>query len=288
MIYQGKFLNDYPVFLNPMLKRYIFIFIFSLTLFFLHNNLLAQNNDNQFDKIVIDAGHGGIDSGALGSVSKEKDIVLSLALKIGVLIEMNLKDVKVIYTREDDRLVPLHERATIANESHADLFISIHCNSNVNSKYFGSETYVMGIHKSDENLNVAKTENAAILMEDDYAETYDGFDPDSDEDYIMLNMFQSSTLDQSIQFSMMLQDKLEHTAGMYNRGVKQAGFVVLYLTTMPGVLIETGFISNPAEEKYLLDQENQDKIAHAVFDAILEYKHYHDKHSSAEVDQENK
>lgn len=268
-----------------MLKRYIFIFIFSLSLFFLHKNLLAQNNGNRFDKIVIDAGHGGIDSGALGSVSKEKDIVLSLALKIGVLIELNLKDVKVIYTREDDRLVPLHERATIANESHADLFISIHCNSNVNSKYFGSETYVMGIHKSDENLNVAKTENAAILMEDDYTETYDGFDPDSDEDYIMLNMFQSSTLDQSIQFSIVLQDKLEHTAGMYNRGVKQAGFVVLYLTTMPGVLIETGFISNPAEEKYLLDQENQDKIAHAVFDAILEYIHYHDKHS-VETDHE--
>lgn len=271
-----------------MLKRLKFIFfIFFLILFFQHSRLLAQNAHNKFDKVVIDAGHGGIDKGAPGSVSNEKDIVLQLALKIGNLIQSNLDGMEVVYTRKDDRFVPLHKRAHIANESQADLFISVHCNSNLNPKFFGAETYVMGIHKSEENLNVAKTENAAILMEENYPESYDGFDPESDEDYIMLNMFQSSTLDQSIQFSMLLQDKLEHTAGMYNLGVKQAGFVVLYLTTMPGVLVETGFLSNPAEEKYLLNPENQDRISQAVFEAVREYKQYHDKHNHTEDANEN-
>lgn len=256
----------------------IIFFIFFLILFFNPVLLPGQGALNRFDKIVIDPGHGGNDRGAPGKIMDEKDIVLSLALKVGQLIESNLDSIEVIYTRKNDRFVPLHKRADIANQNMADLFISIHCNSNTDPQFFGSETYVMGIHKSEDNLNVAKTENAAIFLEDDYAESYDGFDPESDEDYIMLNMFQSSTLDQSIQFSMMVQEKLKTTAGMYDRGVNQAGFVVLYLTTMPGVLIETGFISNPAEEKYLLKPENQDNIARAIFEAVVEYKQFHDKH----------
>lgn len=247
--------------------------------------LLSQDQDNAFDKVVIDAGHGGNDLGAPGTLANEKDIVLALAVKVGALIDEHMPELQVIYTRDDDRFVPLHERAAIANENLADLFISIHCNSNTEPEYFGAETYVMGIHKSEENLEVAKTENAAILMEEDHADAYDGFDPESDEDYIMLNMFQSSTLEESIHFSMLVQKYLDSTAGMYDRGVKQAGFVVLYLTTMPGVLIETGFLSNPAEEKYLLDPDNQDKIAMAIFEAIRDYQLHHEalKVEDAEV-----
>lgn len=237
----------------------------------------AQEWHNPFDVVVIDPGHGGRDLGAPGTVSDEKTIVLSLALKLGEMIETQMPGVKVIYTRDDDHFVPLHKRAAIANDSLADLFISIHCNSNTDPQFFGSETYVMGIHKTEENLEVAKAENAAILMEENHAELYDGFDPESDEDYIMLNMFQSSSMEQSIRFSMFVQKHLKDTAGMYDRGVKQAGFVVLYLTTMPGVLVETGFVSNPAEEKYLLDPDNQDRIATAIFDAVRDYKAFHDE-----------
>jgi N-acetylmuramoyl-L-alanine amidase len=229
-----------------------------------------------FDKVVIDAGHGGYDSGARGSASKEKDITLAIAVKTGRLIKENLPGVEVIFTRDSDVFVPLHRRAEIANENGADLFISIHCNSNLSPKPFGAETYVMGLHKSTENLEVAKTENMAILMEENYDENYDGFDPESDEDYILLNMFQHNAMDHSIHFSTLVQNNLKTTAGLYDRGVKQAGFVVLYLTTMPGVLIETGFLSNPAEEQFLLQTANQTKIAEAIYLALKDFKTHSD------------
>lgn len=267
-----------PGLFKQIMKRLkIEFFIFSLILFLVPAWIQAQEVKNPVDVIVIDAGHGGIDLGAPGSISNEKDITLALSLKVGNLIRENMPGVKVIYTRDDDRFVPLHKRAAIANDSLADLFISIHCNSNPEPKYFGAETYVMGVHKTEENLEVAKTENSAILMEDNYDDTYDGFDPELDEDYITLTMFQTSSMEQSIRFSMMVQDRLKNTAGMYDRGVKQAGFVVLYLTTMPGVLVETGFISNPAEEKYLLDPVNQDRISMAIFEAVQDYKKHHDQ-----------
>ncbi len=225
-----------------------------------------------FDRIVIDAGHGGYDSGARGSKSLEKDITLSIALMTGRLINERLPGVEVIYTRTDDRFVELHRRARIANESAADLFISIHCNSNLSHRPFGAETYVMGLHKTQENLEVAKAENAAILMEENYDEQYDGFNPNLDEDYIMLNMFQSANIRQSLDFSLDVQEKLSSVGGLYDRGVRQAGFVVLYLTTMPGALIETGFLSNPSEEEFLLKKKNQQRIAGAIFQAIEDYK----------------
>lgn len=259
-------------------KRIKSLFFICLVFLFVHPAQgQIMGTDNTFNKIVIDPGHGGNDKGASGSVCFEKDLTLSIALLVGDKLKEQMPDVDVIFTRKNDRFVPLHKRAEIANENHADLFISIHCNSISDPDFFGSETYVMGVHKSAENLEVAKAENAAILLEENYAESYDGFDPDSDEDYIMLNMFQSSSLEHSISFSMMVQEKLKDTAGMYDRGIKQAGFVVLYLTTMPGVLIETGFISNPAEEKYLLNPENQMKIAVAIVEAIKEYKIYLDE-----------
>ncbi|MCF8364508.1 MAG: N-acetylmuramoyl-L-alanine amidase [Bacteroidales bacterium] len=256
-------------------KRFktLFFICFGI-LFLMQVHGQSEASEKAFDKVVIDAGHGGNDKGASGSVSAEKDITLSISLLIGRLLKEQMPDVEVIYTRKDDRFVPLHRRAEIANENQADLFISVHCNAISDPDFFGSETYVMGVHKSAENLEVAKAENAAILLEDNYAESYDGFDPDSDEDYIMLNMFQSASLDHSIRLSMLVQEKLKENAGMYDRGVKQAGFVVLYLTTMPGVLIETGFLSNPAEEKYLLNPENQQKIAEAIVEALREYKIY--------------
>ncbi|MFP4472014.1 MAG: N-acetylmuramoyl-L-alanine amidase [Bacteroidales bacterium] len=237
---------------------------------------MAEGQDFQsmhmFDKIVIDPGHGGYDSGARGSKSKEKHITLAIGLMTGELIRKNLPDVEVIYTRTDDEFVELHRRAKIANENAADLFISIHCNSNTSSKPYGAETYVMGLHKTQENLEVAKAENAAILMEEDYDEQYGGFNPNLDEDYIMLNMFQSANIQQSLDFSLVAQNKLSSVGGMHNRGVRQAGFVVLYLTTMPGVLIETGFLSNAAEEEYLMKKENQQRIAQSIYEAVADYK----------------
>ncbi|MEZ5082397.1 MAG: N-acetylmuramoyl-L-alanine amidase [Bacteroidales bacterium] len=235
-------------------------------------NFIAAQVANKITKVVIDAGHGGKDPGAMGANSKEKDIVLSVALKAGNYIEENFEDVEVVYTRTSDVFVELHKRAQIANESGADLFISIHCNSNKSSKPYGSESYVMGLHKSEDNLDVAKTENAAIFYEDDYHTQYEGFNPNSDEDYIILNMFQSVNISQSINLSSKVQYQFKERVGRKDRGVKQAGFWVLYKTTMPGILVELGFLSNPEEEKFLLSEENQVYMASAIYRAFKEYK----------------
>ncbi|MBC8485252.1 MAG: N-acetylmuramoyl-L-alanine amidase [Bacteroidetes bacterium] len=228
--------------------------------------------ENKITKVVIDAGHGGKDPGALGKHSKEKDIVLAVALKTGKYIEENFKYIEVLYTRKTDVFVELHKRAQIANESGADVFISIHCNSNRSSQPYGAETYVMGLHKTQQNLEVAKTENAAILYEDDYITQYEGFDPNSDEDYIILSMFQSANIDQSINLSSKVQNQFHERVGRKDRGVKQAGFWVLYKTTMPGILIELGFLSNPNEEKFLISDKGQVYMASAIYRAFKEYK----------------
>jgi len=257
-----------------MMKRF-YLYFLALTLIHATANFtVAQNDINvlKLDKIVLDPGHGGYDSGGHGKTSKEKNVALAIALATGIIMQEELPGIEVIYTRTEDRFVKLHDRAKIANESAADLFISIHCNSNPSSQPFGTETYVMGLHKSEENLEVAKTENAAILLEDDYQDQYEGFDPNLAEDYIMLNMIQSASIDQSLAFSQLLQDEMRTTAGMYDRGVRQAGFVVLYLTAMPGVLLETGFLSNPGEEQFLLKEENQVNIAKAIVEAVKNYK----------------
>ncbi|MBK6348237.1 MAG: N-acetylmuramoyl-L-alanine amidase [Bacteroidales bacterium] len=223
-------------------------------------------------RVVIDAGHGGHDSGAVGKNAKEKDIALSVALKTGKYIKENLKDVEVIYTRKTDVFVELYRRAKIANEAKADLFISIHCNANPSTSPYGSETYVMGLHKSQANLAVAQLENKAILLEDDYHVQYDGFDPSSPEGYIFFSMLQNAFLDQSLNLASMAQKHLKDKVNMYNRGVKQAGFLVLYKTTMPSVLIETGFISNLNDEKILISEDGQNKLALAIYSAVKEYK----------------
>lgn len=232
----------------------------------------AQRHHHSIKKVVIDPGHGGKDPGAVGKKSKEKDIVLSIALKTGKYIEDNLEDVEVIYTRKTDEFVELFRRAEIANESNADLFISIHCNASRSPSPFGAETFVMGLHRSQDNLEVAKKENAAILLEEDYEVTYGGFDPNSAEAHIVFSLYQNAYLEQSLEFSRLVQDQFRERVNRNDRGVKQAGFLVLYKIAMPGVLIETGFLSNLKEEQFLMSEQGQTYIASAIFRAFREYK----------------
>lgn len=227
---------------------------------------------NAVRTVVIDAGHGGHDPGAMGQKAKEKNINLSIALKLGNLIQRNYKDVRVIYTRDKDYFVELYRRAEIANENKADLFICIHCNANPSKLLKGTETYIMGLHKSQANLDIAKQENAAILLENDYQAQYQGFDPNSDESYIAFSLYQNSNLDQSSDFAALVQDQMEERVGMNNRGVRQAGFIVLYRTTMPSVLVETGYLSNPNEENFLISDKGQEYIASAIYRAFRVYK----------------
>jgi N-acetylmuramoyl-L-alanine amidase len=197
-------------------------------------------------------------------------------LKLGKYIEDNFDDVEVIYTRTTDEFVPLHERAQIANERKADLFISLHCNASRGGRALGTETFVMGLHRSNENLEVAKKENASILYEDDYLESYDGYDPNSPEANIIFTLFQNAHLDQSLAMASLVQDQFRTRAARHDRGVKQAGFLVLYRVAMPAILVEAGFLSNPEEEKYLTSETGQAHIASAIFRAFREYKNYQD------------
>jgi N-acetylmuramoyl-L-alanine amidase len=234
--------------------------------------------------VVIDAGHGGKDPGCLGiTTSQEKHIALAIALKLGKYIQKNTPDVKVIYTRSSDIFIDLDERAAIANRNKADLFICIHCNTacsinkktkkkSCNEEVFGTETYVMGLHKTNANLNVAKRENEAILLEKNYQKRYDGFDPNSETGYILLTMQQSAYLKQSLSFASKVQKHVKEKSGRIDKGVQQAGFLVLWRTSMPSVLIETEFISNTESEKFALSEAGQDNLAHAIFSAFRQYK----------------
>jgi N-acetylmuramoyl-L-alanine amidase len=223
--------------------------------------------------VVIDAGHGGKDPGAIGySKSYEKNIVLAVSLKLGELIKKNFPDIKVVYTRDKDVFIELQERAAIANKANADLFISIHCNANADRNAYGSETYCLGLHRSEANLEVAKRENSVILLEDNYVEKYDGFDPNAPEAHIIFSLFQYAFINQSVSFASKIEQQMETTAKRRSRGVKQAGFLVLYKTTMPGVLIELGFISNKNDEAFLTSAAGQDATAQSLLNAFVNYK----------------
>jgi N-acetylmuramoyl-L-alanine amidase len=249
-----------------------FLIAISLVLFFVHLPFTGQNKDSyKIKTIVIDAGHGGHDAGCLGASSREKHVALDIALKLGKLIEANYPDINVVYTRKSDVFIPLHERANIANKAHADLFICIHLNAGGKGAY-GSETYVMGNHKTESNLDVAKRENATILLEEDYLKKYDGFDPNSPEANIIFSLYQSQFMSQSLLFASNIQDEFTEYAGRNNRGVKQAGFLVLYKTAMPAVLIECGFLTHETEEKYLASDKGQQTMATAIYRAFREYK----------------
>lgn len=232
--------------------------------------MTAQNNGKTF-KVVIDAGHGGKDPGCIGKYSKEKDVALSVALKTGKLISDNCPDVKVIYTRKTDVFVELYRRAEIANSNHADLFISFHCNANDNHNANGVETFVMGLHKSDANQAVARAENSAMLKESNYENNYDGFNPNSPEAAILFSLYSSAYLNNSILLADKVQKNLVNNTHMLNRGVKQAGFWVLYKVAMPSILIEMGFLSNPDDERYITNDNNKDIVANSIFQAFSSY-----------------
>lgn len=213
--------------------------------------------------VVIDAGHGGNDPGAIGRRGREKNINLNVALKLGRLIENNCNDTRVVYTRKKDTFVPLHTRAEIANNAKADLFISIHTNSvaSRSSKVSGTETYTLGLHRTQDNLEVAKKENSVILIEDDYKQRYAGFNPNSAESYIIFEFLQDKYMSQSVSFATMIQQQFRQSARRVDKGVHQAGFLVLRETSMPSVLIELGYITNPTEEAYLLSDNGSSALA---------------------------
>ncbi len=228
--------------------------------------------DSKVDVVVIDAGHGGHDNGTHGRLLKEKDLALKIALKVGKHIENNIPGVKVIYTRKDDTYLALDERAEIANKNKADLFICIHANANPNTKAFGTETFVMGLHKDEGNLAIAQRENSVILMDENYEERYEGFNPNSPESYILFALTQSAYQESSLRFASKVESQFKSRVGRLSRGVKQAGFVVLWRTTMPSVLIETGFLTNSTEEKFLAGDDGQELIASGIYRAFKEYK----------------
>lgn len=238
---------------------------------------LAQQNTRKFT-LVIDAGHGGHDSGALGSYSKEKNINLNVALAFGRYVEQNCPDVKVIYTRKKDVFVTLHERANIANRNKADLFVSIHTNALPRGRQArGLETYTLGMHRAGDNLDVAKRENSVILIEKDYKQHYEGFDPNSSESYILFEFMQDKNMANSVELAKFVQRKVCAQAGRPNKGVKQAGFLVLRETSMPSCLIELGFITTPSEEAFLASQDNIEKIGKGIYEAFVEYRKKFDK-----------
>ena len=248
----------------------------------------TEKDESHIKVVLIDPGHGGKDWGASMGNAKEKDIVLDIALKLGNTIKNNFPDIKIIYTRETDVFIPLYERANIANKSEADLFISIHVNAVNQRSIKGAETFVLGQHRSKDNLEVAKKENSVILLENDYDTKYEGFDPNSPESYIMFELVQNEYLDQSVMFASDIQDELRRLAKRVDRSVKQAGFLVLRRTTMPSVLIETGFLSHTEERNFLISESGKTKIATSIFNAFKKYKTKIEAKSSFNLISENK
>jgi len=268
--------------------------IYTLILFFLfviNPAILSADGASGNQKgwvVVIDAGHGGKDPGAMGSMSREKDITLAIALKTGEYIERNIRNVTVIYTRKEDKTVELMERPRIANKVNADLFISIHANWAKSKNVMGAETYIMGHAKDQANLEVAMTENAVMLLEDDHLTKYEGFDPKSSESYIMFSLTQKVFQEQSTDLATRIQTQFRERVNRHDRDVKQAGFWVLYNTKMPSVLVETGFITNPSEERYMNSKEGQEYLASSIYRACRDYLNEIDSRSgvSWEADQD--
>ena len=246
----------------------------------------AQESGVRLRTVVIDAGHGGHDPGAISKYSKlnEKQINLDLALRLGARIEKEYPDVKVVYTRKTDKFVQLAERGNIANRNHADLFISIHVNSARSTAASGTETFVMGTDKSESNMEVCRRENSVILLEDDYSATYEGFDPDNPESYIIFNLMQNAHFEQSIAFASLVQEQFSKNGPIKkSRGVRQAPLMVLWRTTMPSVLIEVGFLSNSGDRTVMNQAASRQKIADDIFAAFSAFKKGYDSGSAATV-----
>lgn len=264
-----------------MLKKIVILLSLCLTLVVaLPFSALAEK---QFT-LVIDPGHGGKDAGAVGKKAKEKTINLNVALAFGKLVKEKCPEVKVIYTRTTDKFVALKERAAIANRNNADLFVSIHTNAVARGKkVYGTETFTLGTARAEENLEVAKRENSVITYEEDYAETYAGFDPNSPESYIIFEFMQDRYMEQSVDLARCIQEQYTSYAGRQNKGVKQAGFLVLRETSMPSVLTELGFISTPAEENYLNSERGQRQLAQSLYNGFATYYKKVTKHLGTKV-----
>lgn len=248
--------------------------IWALMCMFVMTSLAA----NKRFTLVIDPGHGGHDAGALGAISKEKNINLAVALRFGKYVEQNLPEVRVIYTRKTDVFIPLNERANIANRANADLFISVHTNALPAGKIArGFETYTLGMHRAKDNLDVAMRENSVISMEKDYQQRYQGFDPRSSESYIIFEFIQGKNMERSVDLARMIQRGVCDGANRPDKGVHQAGFLVLRETSMPGCLIELGFITTPDEERLLNNDSRVDDIARGIYEAFAKYKNKYDK-----------
>ncbi|WPY97112.1 N-acetylmuramoyl-L-alanine amidase [Christiangramia sp. OXR-203] len=250
-----------------LLNLFVFTSLFFITSTVTFSAEIPPNLDEFV--VVLDAGHGGKDPGNMGNGFKEKDIALSIILKIGAELE-KYKNIKVVYTRKSDVFVELFERGRIANEANADLFVSVHCNSH-NSQASGTETFVLGLNRNETNFEVAKKENSVIYLEDNYEVTYAGYDPNSPESTIGLTIMQEEYLDQSILLADLVQKEFTNTLKRKNRGVKQMGLIVLHQTYMPSVLVETGFLTNNQEGPYLNSSRGKDDMARAITNAILNY-----------------
>jgi N-acetylmuramoyl-L-alanine amidase len=246
--------------------------ILFLSLIIIANFSYSKSNDTGIRTIVIDPGHGGKDPGAVVGNAREKAIVLDIGLRLGAHIKRSLPDIKIVYTRDRDFFVPLFERAQIANKNNADLFISIHANYCGSSTVKGTETYVLGLHRTQDNLDVAKKENSVILLEDDYTTRYEGFDPSLSESYIMFELIQDNYIEQSVTFAGIIQDQFRIQAQRADRDVRQAGFLVLRETSMPSVLVEAGYLSNKSENSYLLTESGREEIAYSLFKSVYFYK----------------
>ena len=240
--------------------------------------VLTATGANRRFTLVIDPGHGGHDAGALGAISKEKNINLSVALQFGKYVERNMPDVRVIYTRKTDVFIPLKERANIANRANAGLFISVHTNALPAGKIArGFETYTLGMHRAKDNLDVAMRENSVISMEKGYQQTYQGFDPRSSESYIIFEFIQGKNMERSVELARNIQRKVCSGANRPDKGVHQAGFLVLRETSMPSCLIELGFITTADEERLLNDASRVDDIARGIYEGFAQYRNKYDK-----------
>jgi len=267
-----------------ILKKHFLIYQYTLLFLGIFILFPVQAQEARFT-VVLDAGHGGHDPGAMSANSREKDINLAVVLDLGAIIEQKFKDVKVVYTRKTDKYLTLQERADVVNDHHADLFICIHTNASPSPAAYGAETFTLGLAKTRANLDVAMRENSVILLEEDYRTKYKGFDPKSVDSYIMFEFMQDKYIDKSVEFSSIIQKQFVSYCKRSDRGVRQAGFWVLHRSACPSVLVEVGFISNPAEERYLTSEQGQKELATAVFNAFVDYKRTHDKKSGRQMSQ---
>ena len=265
-----------------LIKKYFAVFQYYILVLGICVSLSANAQDVRFT-VVLDAGHGGHDPGAMGDIMREKDINLSITLDLGTIIEQNFKDVKVVYTRKTDKYLTLQERADVVNNHHADLFICIHTNAAPSPSAYGAETFTLGLAKTKANLDVAMRENSVITLEENYKTKYHGFDPNSVDSYIMFEFMQDKYIDRSVDFASIIQKQFLSYCNRSDRGVRQAGFWVLHRSACPSVLVELGFISNPTEERYLSSDQGHKEMATAIFNAFVDYKRAHDKRSGLQT-----